>query len=420
MVGQTQDFDAVGYDVYNNEISGLVFTWSTDMGSVDSAGLFTARLTPGNGTVTAEYNSVEGDAVVSVIPGIINYIVVDPNPVTVIVGTDQQFIATAYDVYSNPIPGVEFEWDTNVGTITQTGLLTAQTSPNNGMVTAINGTVGSFSTVNIIEGDVDHISISPDPATVRVGETQLFVGTAYDSFNNVVVGIAFDWWTDAGTIDINGEFTAQTTPFNGLVTATYNTISANASVEVTVGEVDHIIVAPDPVSVVVGEFQQFTATAYDFYNNLIPDAVILWNTNVGAVNSTGYFTAQTDPGTGWVQAIAASNSVTGSADVQVLAGLMDYVLVTPDLVNITVGGFQQFIATAYDLFGWFLHCPDHAGFGNHQCHQWFVQRYGCDQHSRGCCGAYCDRAQHGFRCGRRLTGIHRYRVGCLQQCDLGS
>ncbi len=38
-----RQFSAVGRDVYNNSISGLTFTWSTNIGNVSGSGLFKAQ-----------------------------------------------------------------------------------------------------------------------------------------------------------------------------------------------------------------------------------------------------------------------------------------------------------------------------------------------------------------------------------------
>ncbi len=85
--------------------------------------------------------------------------------------------------------------------------------------------------------------------------------------------------------------------------------------------IDHIDVTPNPAFVIVGESQQFTATAYDEYNNVIPGVPFFWNTNVGSVNATGYFTAQSTPATG---SVTASNfPVWGSASVTIVEAIFN-------------------------------------------------------------------------------------------------
>ncbi|MEW5937840.1 MAG: hypothetical protein AB1665_08510, partial [Candidatus Thermoplasmatota archaeon] len=110
---------------------------------------------------------------------------------------------------------------------------------------------------------IDYIIVTPNPATVEVGTLQQFDAIAYDQFDNEIADAAFVWTSNVGTVDTNGLFTAQTSPGAGVVNATNGTVTGSASVNVVVGGIDHIIVTPNPSSIVVGESQQFTATAYD-------------------------------------------------------------------------------------------------------------------------------------------------------------
>ncbi|MCK4266303.1 MAG: Ig-like domain-containing protein, partial [Thermoplasmata archaeon] len=347
-VGDTQIFTATAYDVYNNLIPGVDFTWSTDVGSVDATGNFTAQTTPGVGVVAATNGTVSGSANVTVIPGALDHIIVTPDPVTIIVNGVLQFNAVAYDVYDNVIPGVGFVWTTDVGSVDATGLFTAQSTSALGSVTATNGTVSGSATVDVVDVTIDHIIVLPNPATVVVGGSQQFTATAYDQFNNLIVGVVFVWTTDVGSVDATGFFTAQTIPGAGTVTATNGMVNGSANVTVIVGAIDHIVVTPDPANLTVGESLQFSAQAFDVYNNLITNATFTWSTNVGSVNSTGFFTAQTVPALGWVN--ATSGTVTGTAAIEVVVGAIDHIIVIPDPVTLTVGGAQVFNATAYDVY----------------------------------------------------------------------
>ncbi|MBI4999910.1 MAG: DUF11 domain-containing protein [Euryarchaeota archaeon] len=348
VVGGTQAFSAVAYDIYNNVISGAGFVWGTNVGSIDGLGALTARTTPAQGTVIAINGSVSGSANVSVIAGPVDNIVVTPDPVNVIVNGVLAFTATAYDSYGNTVAGASFAWSANIGSIDSSGVFTAPPTVTIGGVTATNGTVSGSASVSVIAATVDHIVVTPDPATVAVGGTQLFAATAYDALDNVISGVLFAWGTDMGTIDAAGKLTARTTPGSGTVTATNGSVSDSAVVNVMVGPIDHITVAPSPVTVTVVECQQFTATAYDAYDNLVSGAVFSWSTNVGLINSTGYLTAQMTPGAGWAR--AASGGVTGSASVDVVPGAMNHIAVTPDPVNVIINGVLQFSAVAYDVY----------------------------------------------------------------------
>jgi hypothetical protein len=322
-----QQFDATGYDIFNNTILGVGFNWSTDVGSVDATGLFTAQSSPGVGTVNATNGSITGFANVVVVIVEIEHIIVEPDPVSIMVGDSLLFTATAYDEFYNVISGVNFIWTTDVGTVDATGFFTAQTNSEVGVVTASNGTVTDSAVVNITTGTLDHILVVPDPAMVAAGDTELFIAIAFDMYDNVISGVEFEWTTNVGTINPSGFFTAQTTPAIGFVTATNNSVNFSAVVIVIPGPVDHIIVTPDPATVTVGDTQLFTAIAYDVYNNVIPLGLFLWTTDVGSIDATGLFTAQAFPGSGTVT--ATNGTVNYSATVDVVSGALVFDVVAP-------------------------------------------------------------------------------------------
>ena len=317
--GQTIPFTAMAFDQFNNTIPGVNFNWSTNVGFVDSAGVFTAQTTSGIGYVNATNGTVTGTANVTVVAGSIDHIVVDPDPVIVVVGETQQFNATAYDTYNNEIPGVSFDWSTNVGTVDATGFFTAQTIPGIGIVTATNGTVTGLATVNVVAGPIDHIIVTPDPITIIAGGPMpLFTVTAYDMYNNIIPGVTCNWtsnvWNETGDYILPpGEA--------GWINFTCGNCSYNVTVNIIYGPIDYIVVTPNPVFMIVGETQQFTATAYDVYNNVIPGIGFVWTTDVGSVNSTGFFTAQSTPATGTVT--ATNGTVSGSANVTIVDAIFD-------------------------------------------------------------------------------------------------
>ncbi|MCK4267120.1 MAG: DUF11 domain-containing protein, partial [Thermoplasmata archaeon] len=348
VVGTSQAFTAAAYDAYNNSISGVGFDWTTDVGIVNASGFFTAELITGTGVVTATNGTVTGSANVVVVPGDVDTIVVTPDPANVVAGAVQQFTATAYDQHGNIIPGVSFSWNTDVGSVNSTGLFTAQTTVATGFVEAANSSITGSAVVTVIEGALDHVIVVPDTVSIQVGNTQQFTATGYDVYNNTIAGVSFSWSTDVGTVDATGLFTAQTTPGNGVVEATNGSITGIASVDAITGDVDHIVVEPNPASVMVGETQQFTATAYDFYNNEITGVTFFWSTDLGIVNSAGFFTAFTTARIGFVN--ATFGPVTGSANVEVVPGVVHHIDVTPSPVSVEVGTQQQFAAQAYDVY----------------------------------------------------------------------
>jgi PKD repeat protein len=67
--GGSQQFTAQGYDGYGNEVD-ITLAWSSDVGSVDDSGLFTAQMMAGvSGYVKASMGAIEGQADVNIIGG---------------------------------------------------------------------------------------------------------------------------------------------------------------------------------------------------------------------------------------------------------------------------------------------------------------------------------------------------------------
>ena len=87
-------------------------------------------------------------------------------------------------------------------------------------------------------GILHHIDVTPDPATVVIGDTQQFTATAYDHLNNIIPGVDFTWSTDVGFVTQTGFFIAPLTPCNGTVTATKGAISGSANVEIIIAYFD--------------------------------------------------------------------------------------------------------------------------------------------------------------------------------------
>ena len=159
VAGKTHQFVAIGYDQYDNAISGVVFTWSTTAGTVDDGGLFTAQtLAGGSGQVEAMNGSVSGVVAVQIVPDQLTHIVISPNPTNVTVKSQALFSAIGYDQYENSISGLTFIWRTNVGRMNGSSLI-AQNETGTGFVIASSGNVEGYASVGITPAPFDWLPI---------------------------------------------------------------------------------------------------------------------------------------------------------------------------------------------------------------------------------------------------------------------
>jgi hypothetical protein len=341
-------------------------TWSVVAGggTISSTGLFTAGSALGlfANTVKATINSISGNASITVIAGPLATIVVTPSPVSMGIGTTQQFIALGKDAAGNI---VQFSPTWSVvaggGAVNGTGVFTAGTVVGTyaNTVQASDQGIKGTATVTVTPGPLASITVTPNPITLNVNLTQQFTAVGKDASGNVVAITPF--WSinpviGGGAIGtVSGLFIAGTTPgtFNNTVIATSGSISGTATVIVTPGALATITVTPNPVTLVIGTTQQFTAVGKDVGGNIIA-ITPTWSVIAGGGSidiTTGFFTAGTLTGTYTNSVRASIGALAGFATVIVTSGPLASITVTPNPVFMQSNNTQQFIAVGRDGSG---------------------------------------------------------------------
>ena len=259
-------------------------------------------------------------------PGALASITVTPN-ITLAVTATQQFVAVGADADGVPV-AITPVWSVIAGggTINATGLFTAGNTPGvyNATVQATSGGMSGTANVTVIIGVLATITVTPNQDTTNALGTQQFTAVGRDAGNNVVA-ITPTWTVTNGGGAIGsgtGLFTAGGTlgSFANTVRATNGSIFGTATVVVIAGPLATITVTPNPVTLVVGASQQFTAVGRDASNNIIPITPV-WSVTAsgGAINGTGLFTAGGVAGTYTNTVRATSGVIFGSATVVVTA-----------------------------------------------------------------------------------------------------
>ncbi|MFH1884819.1 MAG: Ig-like domain-containing protein [Planctomycetota bacterium] len=257
-------------------------------------------------------------------PPVLTTIEVSPATVTLYKGGTQQFTATGTDQYGDPIDTGSINWtssDTTVGTISETGLFTAN-AKGTATVSATSGDVVGYADVTVQESPVlTTIEVSPATVTLYKGETQEFTATGKDQYEDPIETGPITWAssnTAVGSIDSSGLFTAAGAGTTTVSATGDGGVSGTADVTVTeVPVLTTIEVLPSTVTLYVGETQQFTATGKDQYGESIDTGSITWessNEAVGTVDPTGLFEAGAE---GTTTVSATSGGVVGYADVTV-------------------------------------------------------------------------------------------------------
>ena len=250
-INGTQQFTAVGLDASGDTVA-LVPTWSVTAGGGTinpTTGMFTAGTTAGTfaNTVRATSGAVFGSATVVVQSGPVAIIRVIPTPVTLGIGTTQQYTAQGRDASNNIVsivPAVTWSVVNGGGTINATGLFTA-----GGVVGTFTNTVRATSGAMFGLGTVNVTATPPAAPFVPLGEAQshgVLAGTAVTCITggtiNADIGVSpgntltgFGPCTFSGVLNLANAVSAQaqldlTTAYNtlaGLPCPPANAIVAN-------------------------------------------------------------------------------------------------------------------------------------------------------------------------------------------------
>jgi hypothetical protein len=329
-VNGTQQYTAVGRD-FTGAIVAVTPTWSivAGGGAINSgSGMFTAGTSPATftNTVTATSGDLSATATVIVTAGPLATITVTPSPATLAISTTQQFTAVGKDASGNVVP-ITPSWSVVAGggsIAPTTGLFTAGSTTGSyaNTIRASVGSLAGLATVNVTNGPLASITVTPNPVSMQTSATQQFTSVGKDAGGNVLsITPAWSVVNGGGSIDANtGLFTAGTTTgtFTNTVKATSGTTSGFATVTVT-PILASIIVTPNPASLLTNSTQQFAATGRDAGGAVISITPV-WSVVNGGGSidaNTGLFTSGATTGTFNNTVQATSGTISGTATVTV-------------------------------------------------------------------------------------------------------
>ena len=255
VVGDTVRLSATAFDALGSEVAGASFTWSsadTLVAEVDESGLVRG-LGPGRATVTASSGTASGTALVSVDQSV-ERVSVTPDSAALLVGDTVRLSAAAFDALGNEVAGASFTWssgDTLVAGVDAAGLVRGL-GPGRATVTAASGASSGTALVSV-DQSVERVSVTPDSASLLVGDTVRLSAAALDALGNEVAGASFTWSsgdTLVAEVDASG-LVRGLGPGRATVTASSGTASGTALVSVD-QSVERVSVTPDTASLLVG------------------------------------------------------------------------------------------------------------------------------------------------------------------------
>ena len=379
-VTQAQSLSATALDQFDNPIPDLSFTFRSDdqAGQIDTQGGFTAGTSTGSFddavTVEVSQGSVTRTAstTVTIEPGPLDHVNLEPAASTIQVTQEQSFSATALDQFDNPIPGLSFTFrsDDQAGQIDTQGRFTAGTSAGSFddavTVEVSQGSVTrtASTTVTVERGPLDRVLISPETVTLNIGRSQTYSAVAADAYDNPIPEAQISWSTlqGVGIITDEGLLTTgtQAATFAGGVRAT-----AKLGTRLAIGAAS-VVVNPDPldtltfapIEITAGVTHQLDAIATDQHGNRLSEVEVtltIRDANAGTVTQAGLIISGEVAGSfaGAIEGQATQGDLirTVTADVTITPGPLEQVVVAPNSVAIGMDMTQQFVAVGADQFG---------------------------------------------------------------------
>jgi hypothetical protein len=392
VVGNTSNLTATVTDQYNNLLSGITVTFTTDLGNVVSPrtttnGIATSSISstlPGTAHLTATTNSKIGTATMIFVPGAPYTMTLVAAPSSLTVDGSSTLTATVRDQYGNLVGN-----GTSVTLTTSLGTVLSPRSTTNGVATStltstLVGTAHVTGTSGLATRSTDVVFTPGVPASVAVqavptvltangSSTSTITATVRDQFNNFVVdGTSVDFSaTSLGAVSTpqtttNGQavatFTAGTAVGTATITATTNSRAGTTSVTLVAGAPYTMTLTATPNSLTVGSSSTLTATVTDQYGNLVGNGTnVTFTASLGTVLSprsttNGLATSiLTSTLVGTAHVTATSGTATRSTDVVFAPGAPFNIAVQAAPATLVANGSTSTItATVRDQFNNFV------------------------------------------------------------------
>jgi len=392
-VGNRQGFTVTA--VYQNGNTAVVAgTWTSsnqDVATIAAGGggggggggvrAIATGVAAGTTTITVSYQGLSASAQLTVTAAttLVGLAITPANPASILVGANQQFQANA--VYSDgsiaSVTGAA-NWttsDANVASVSNgpggggpAGRATGIGAGSATITAAYNGFTASV-TLTVRNPTLTGLVVTPAAATVNVNGTQQFTALAtYDDGTTSTVTNASAWTTSNGAIASvtsggggpgggGGGRGLATGLAAGTVTvsATYNGLSASATLTISVATPVELVVTPATASIQVGQIQVFVATlVYSDGTTSVVNGTATWSSSDASVAAVitgggpggGRGGSATALAVGTATITASYGGLTGSASLTVTDPPLAFVQVTPTNPSVPLQATVQFTATA--------------------------------------------------------------------------
>jgi len=221
----------------------------------------------------------------------------------------------------------------------------------------VRGPLHSFSRKAVGRGKAHAVAVAPAAASLDVGETQQFEASV-TNVDDEEMDRSVQWSSsDEAIVTVNAEGLATAVALgNASIEARVGNVSGSAGVTVAppAAVVERIVVLPETATIEESATQQFSATVYDQYDEVMEGQAVAWSSSDEAVATVDPTGLAGGVGIGGVTLTAAIGAVSGSAELTVRGvgsglGAIDRIRVSPASATVEEGATQQFSATVYDV-----------------------------------------------------------------------
>ncbi len=296
-------------------------TWKAVLGTITSAGIYTAPSKAGTDLVTSTSiadpsKSASATVTVTAPPRTpsptVSSVIVSPTSASASAGTTLRFSASVQGTASDK----SVTWRALVGTVTSAGVYTAPAKSGVDVVTATsNADANKFASASVTITNaptppppptVSSIAVSPTSTSASASSTLHFSA----SVQGTVADKSVTWRAVLGTITSSGTYTAPSRAGSDTVTATSNadgSKSASATITITAAPtpppatVSSVTVSPASAATSAGGTLQFTASV----QGTVTDKSVSWRASIGTISASGQYTA---PAKGGSDTVTASSN----------------------------------------------------------------------------------------------------------------
>jgi peptidoglycan/xylan/chitin deacetylase (PgdA/CDA1 family) len=351
--GETQQYRAEGFDAAGNDLGDV--TAQTEFAISPSGSCQEASCgstASGARTVTATDGTAGDSAQLTVDPGPFDHLTISPKTASVLVGETQTYRAEGFDQYGNDLGDItdQTSFAIDPDGSCEGGVCSAGVSGPH-TVTASRGESSAQAQLAVQSQVPARIAISPGSAQVGSGESQTYAVEAFaadgadlgdvTALSELSIGPDGSCGADSCQASKAGDHT---------VSATYRSLSDEATLAVAPGPLDHLVVSPGSAQIGAGESQTYSAEGFDAAGNDLGDLTSEAEFSIGPDGSCqGESCGATGAGAHTVTASFAG--ATGEADLSVRPGPFDQLRISPQSATVTAGESEVYSAEGFDSFG---------------------------------------------------------------------